>query len=61
MRKPFFWRLVGKARLHLFSSDAELANFSIRAVPNIADLSNTLRECQLRERKRRGLMTVVRA
>jgi membrane protein YdbS with pleckstrin-like domain len=61
LRKPFLWRLVGKARLHLFSSDMELENFSIRAVPNIEALSNTLRECQLRERKRRGLMTVVRA
>lgn len=61
LRKPFLWRLVGKAKLHLFSSDVELESFLIRAVPKIEDLSNTLRECQLRERKRRGLMTVVRA
>jgi uncharacterized membrane protein YdbT with pleckstrin-like domain len=61
LRKPVTWRLLGHARLHLFSSDAELADFSIYAVPNLEALANTLRECQLRERTRRGLTTFVKA
>ena len=61
LRRPITWRLLGHARLHLFSSDAEFANFSIFAVPNVEALANTLRECQLRERNRRGLTTFVKA
>jgi membrane protein YdbS with pleckstrin-like domain len=61
LRKPLAWRLLGFARLHLFSSDAELPNFSVYAVPNLEALGETLRECQLRERARRGLTTFVRA
>lgn len=61
LRKPFGMRLLGYARLHLFSSDAELENFSIYGIPNLAAISETLRECQLRERARRGLTTFVRA
>jgi len=53
--------MMGYSRLHLFSSDAELANFSVYAVPNLEALAETLRECQLRERARRGLTTFVRA
>ena len=33
LRKPLGSRLVGQASLHLFSSDAELENFSIYGVP----------------------------
>jgi len=54
-------RLLGQAELHLFSSDAELNNFYIYGVPNLEALSETLRECQLRERARRGLTTFVKA
>lgn len=61
LRKPFTWRLLGHASLHLFSSDAELSQFYIYAVPNLEALANTLRECQLRERARRGLTTFVKA
>jgi uncharacterized membrane protein YdbT with pleckstrin-like domain len=61
LRKPLTWRLFRQASLHLFSSDAEFANFSIYAVPNLESLANTVRECQLRERTRRGLTTFVRA
>jgi len=59
--KPLGMRLLGQARLHLFSSDAEFENFSIYAVPNLEALAETLRECQLRERARRGLTTFVKA
>ena len=61
LHKPLTWRLLGHARLHLFSSDAEYANFLIKAIPNLESLSNTMRECQLRERSRRGLTTFVKA
>ena len=61
LRKPLGMRLLGQARLHLFSSDAELGNFSIYGVPNLEGLADTLRDCQLRERARRGLTTFVKA
>ena len=61
LRKPLGMRLVGQSALRLFSSDAELENFYIYAVPNLEALSDTLRNCQLRERSRRGLTTFVKA
>jgi membrane protein YdbS with pleckstrin-like domain len=61
LRRPITWRLLGHASLHLFSSDAEFANFFIYAVPDLEGLAATFRECQLRERTRRGLTTFVRA
>ena len=61
LRKPIGKRLLRQASLHLFSSDAEFGNFYIYGVPNLDKLSNTLRDCQLRERVRRGLTTFVRA
>jgi membrane protein YdbS with pleckstrin-like domain len=61
LRKPLGMRLLGQASLHLFSSDAELENFSIYGVPNLESLADTLRECQLRERGRRSLTTFVKA
>jgi uncharacterized membrane protein YdbT with pleckstrin-like domain len=59
--RPLEMRLLGQARLHLFSSDEKLDRFSIYAVPNLEALAETLRECQLRERARRGLTTFVKA
>jgi hypothetical protein len=59
--KPLGMRLLGYAELHLFSSDAEFENFYIYGVPNLEALAETLRDCQLRERSRRGLTTFVKA
>jgi uncharacterized membrane protein YdbT with pleckstrin-like domain len=59
--KPFGMRLMGQATLRIFTSDAELEKFSIYGVPGLESLANTLRECQLRERSRRGLTTFVKA
>lgn len=59
--KPFGMRLLGYAELHLFSSDAEFENFYVYGVPKLEALAETLRECQLRERARRGLTTFVKA
>ena len=61
LHKPLGMRMVGQGALHLFSSDAELENFYIYAVPNLEALADTLRTCQLRERSRRGLTTFVKA
>lgn len=61
LRKPIGKRLLGQASLHLFSSDAELGNFVIYGVPKLESLADTLRDCQLRERARRGLTTFVKA
>jgi membrane protein YdbS with pleckstrin-like domain len=59
--KPLGMRLLGLAELHLYSSDAEFGDKYIYGVPNLESLSESLRECQLRERQRRGLTTFVRA
>jgi uncharacterized membrane protein YdbT with pleckstrin-like domain len=61
LRKPLGMRLLSQARLHLFTSDAELEKFQIYAVPNLEAIAESLRECQLRERTRRGLTTFVKA
>jgi membrane protein YdbS with pleckstrin-like domain len=59
--KPLGMRLLGQGELRLFSSDAELDRFVIYGVPNLEAIAETLRECQLRERARRGLTTFVKA
>jgi membrane protein YdbS with pleckstrin-like domain len=59
--KPLGMRLMGQAVLRIFTSDAELERFSIYGVPGLESLANTLRDCQLRERSRRGLTTFVKA
>ncbi len=61
LRQPLGSRLLGQSFLHLYSSDAELENFSIYGIPNLPALADQLRECQLRERTRRGATTFVRA
>jgi hypothetical protein len=61
LRKPLGMRLLGQASLHLFTSDAEIKNFSIYGVPNLESLADKLRDCQLRERTRRSLTTFVKA
>lgn len=59
--RPLGMRLVGQASLRLFSSDGELTRFSMYGIPKLHALSDTLRDCQLRERTRRGLTTFVKA
>lgn len=61
LRKPLGMRLMGYAALHLFSSDAEFQNFYIYGVHNLESIAEELRNCQLRERQRRGLTTFVKA
>jgi membrane protein YdbS with pleckstrin-like domain len=61
LRKHLSMRLLGQASLHLFTSDGELPKFQIHGVPQLGALAEQLRECQLRERTRRGLTTFVKA
>jgi membrane protein YdbS with pleckstrin-like domain len=61
LRQPLGARLLGHASLHLFSSDAEMENFSIYGIPGLPALADQLRDCQLRERARRSLTTFVKA
>jgi membrane protein YdbS with pleckstrin-like domain len=61
LRKPIGMRMLGYASLHLFSSDAELSNFTLYGVHGLEALADKLRDCQLRERTRRGLTTFVKA
>jgi uncharacterized membrane protein YdbT with pleckstrin-like domain len=59
--KPVSMRLMGYCKLRLFTSDAELEDFALWGIPELESLAETLRECQLRERTRRGLTTFVKA
>jgi uncharacterized membrane protein YdbT with pleckstrin-like domain len=61
LRKPLGSRLLGQSSLHIFSTDAELENFSIYGVQQLETLADELRECQLRERTRRSTTTFLRA
>jgi membrane protein YdbS with pleckstrin-like domain len=61
LRQPIGSRMLGFASLHLFSSDAELENFTLYGMHGLDALADKLRECQLRERTRRGLTTFVKA
>ena len=54
-------RLLGHAMLHLRSSDTSFSSVILYGIPNLEDLSETLRECALRERKRRSVTTFVNA
>jgi len=61
LRKPLDMRLLRQARLHIFTSDAELPNFSIYGVPKMEPLAENLRECQLQQRTLRGATTFIKA
>jgi membrane protein YdbS with pleckstrin-like domain len=61
LRRPLGMRLLGQARLHMFTSDSELSNFSIYGVPTLEPLGEQLRECQLQQRTMRGAVTVIKA
>lgn len=61
LRKPIGSRMLGFASLHLYSSDAELVSFTLYGLHGLEALADRLRDCQLRERSRRGLTTFVKA
>jgi len=61
LHKPLGMRLVGHSLLHLRSSDPDQPTVIIYGIPNLEQLADTLRECALRERKRRRITTLVDA
>ena len=61
IHRPFAMRVLGYCVLHLRSSDPDLASVRLYGIPNLDTLSDTLRECSLRERSRRRVTTFVRA
>jgi uncharacterized membrane protein YdbT with pleckstrin-like domain len=61
LQKPLGMRLAGQCILHLRSSDTNFPTVIILGIPNLESLADTLRECSLRERKRRQVTTFVQA
>ena len=61
LHKPIGMRLVGHCQLHLRSSDPDQPTVFIYGIPDLERLSDTLRECALRERKRRRITTLIDA
>jgi membrane protein YdbS with pleckstrin-like domain len=59
--KPLGMRMLGHAVLELSSSDPGFPSVVLRGIPNLEHLADTLRECSLRERKRRAVTTFVNA
>jgi uncharacterized membrane protein YdbT with pleckstrin-like domain len=61
VHRPLGMRLLGHSLLHLTSSDPDQQTVIIYGIPNLEELADTLRECSLRERKRRRITTLVDA
>jgi uncharacterized membrane protein YdbT with pleckstrin-like domain len=61
LHKPLGMRLVGHCQLHLKSSDPDQPSVFIYGIPDLEQLADTLRECSLRERKRRRITTLLDA
>ena len=53
--RPLGMRVVGKSALRLKSTDRDVPEVIIAGVPNLEGLAETLRECTLAERERRGI------
>ncbi len=61
LHKPLGMRIVGHCQLHLRSSDPDQPTVFIYGIPDLEELSDTLRECALKERKRRRITTLIDA
>jgi uncharacterized membrane protein YdbT with pleckstrin-like domain len=61
LHKPLGMRLVGHCQLHLRSSDPDQPTVFIYGIPDLEQLADTLRECSLKERKRRRITTLIDA
>lgn len=55
LEQPFGMRMLGHAILFLRSTDRSTPEVRIYGVPGLPALGDTLRECSLRERERRGV------
>lgn len=61
LHRPLGMRLLGHATLHLRSSDPDLPMAFVTGVPGLAEMSDELRECAMRDRQRRRVTTFVNA
>ena len=55
LEQPLGMRLLGHAILMLRSTDRSTPDIRLYGVPGLAGLAETLRQCSLRERERRGV------
>ena len=60
IKKPLGMRMAGHCVLQLRSSDSSFSNFTLYGIPDLEAIADTMRECSLRERKRRQVMQVIR-
>jgi len=61
LHRPLGMRLVGQSELRLRSSDPNQEMVSIYGIADLDGLADTLRECSLKERKRRRITTLIDA
>lgn len=61
LHKPLGMRLLNQSVLHLRSTDTYFPAVTIKGVPDLEQLADTLRECSLKERTRRRVTTFVDA
>lgn len=61
LHEPLGMRLAGHCLLHLRSSDPSVPTVILSGIPDLEALSDSLRECSLRERTRRRVTTFVQA
>lgn len=61
IHKPLGMRMLGHCVLNLRSTDEHVPKVMLRAIPDLEQLADTLRECSLRERTRRRVTTLVEA
>lgn len=60
IKKPLGMRMAGHCILQLRSSDSSFSSFSLYGIPDLERLADAMRECSLRERKRRQVLQVIR-
>jgi Bacterial PH domain/zinc-ribbon domain len=61
LEEPFGMRLLGHAILFLRSTDRSTPDVKLYGIPGLATIGDTLRECSLRERERRGVRVWTKA
>jgi len=61
LEQPFGMRLLGHAILTLRSTDRSTPDVKLYGIPALATIGDTLRECALRERERRGIKVWTKA
>ena len=61
LQRPFGMRIVGHAILVLRSTDRSTPEVRLYGIPGLAAMADTLRECSLRERERRGVRVYTQA